>query len=290
LKVFSEVLGREVEVPDAPERIVSLAPAITETLYLLGLEERIVGVSHFCNKPERAKTKPRLGSYFKVNYKKLEELKPDLILVTTGAQRRLALELSDKGYPVYPVPLPVSLYGILDNIIIIGHVTGTTLKARRLARSVAEKLDNVKGALRGLKVYYEIWLGGSVSAGRFSYISDALYHVGFDNCFEDTSDPWIIEPDPEKIAACDPDIILYEVPPYSEALLKQIARSLLDRGLLRLRAVQERGVLLLPPDSLAHYGPSIAETLEDIVLSVKGRRPIYSSLRWISPQELASLA
>ena len=282
--IFSEVLGRPVEVPERPERIVSLSPALTETLFLLGLKDRIAGVSHFCNKPPEAREKPRLGSYYKVNYKKLDEIRPDLILVTTGAQRRLALELAEKGYTVYPVPLPTSLYGILDNIVTVGYVTGEHSKARELSRAVAEHLDMLRGQLRG-RAYYEIWLGGPVSAGRYSYISDALNHIGLENCMDSHHEPWVINPDPQEVEACDPDIFIYEIPPYSPSIIKQIEKSLRERGLLEVRAVRERGIMLLPPDSLAHYGPSISKSLEDIVLLAKGRSPVHTEARWHRPGE-----
>ncbi|MCE4627626.1 MAG: ABC transporter substrate-binding protein, partial [Desulfurococcales archaeon] len=243
-EIFSEVLGRPVRVPDEPRRIVSLAPAITETLYLLGLEDRIAAVSHFCNKPPEARKKPRIGSYFKVNYSKLEEIQPDLVLVTTGAQRRLALELAEKGYPVYPVELPVTLHGILQNIVIVGHVTNRTREARRLASRVAQHLETTRGALGG-RAYYEIWLGGPVSAGRYSYISDALNHLGLENCMDTHPEPWVINPDPEEVRRCDPDIIIYEVPPYTPDAEKHAVKSLRERGLHKLPAA-EKGVILLP--------------------------------------------
>ena len=282
--IFSEVLGRPVEIPERPQRIVSLSPALTETLFLLGLKDRIAGVSHFCNKPPEAREKPRLGSYYKVNYKKLDELEPDLILVTTGAQRRLALELAEKGYTVYPVPLPTSLHGILDNIVTVGYVTGETRTARRLAEKVAEHLSLVRGQAEG-RVYYEIWLGGPVSAGQYSYISDALAHIGLENCMDNHREPWVINPDPSEIKECDPDIFIYEIPPYSPNIIRQIERSLSERGLLELKAVRERGLLMLPPDSLAHYGPSISKSLEDIVLLARGKSPVHTEARWHRPAE-----
>ncbi len=284
VKVYSEVLGDYVIIPDEPKRIVSLSPAVTETLYMLGLEERIAGVSYFCNKPPRASKKPRVGSYYNVNYKKLEELRPDLVLTTTGAQRKTALELVEKGYTVYPLPLPVTVYGILENIVTIGHITGTTRRARALSRSVAQSLQYVEGQLNGLTVYYEIWLGGPVTAGLFSYISDALNHIGLKNCFDTHKEPWIINPDPQEIVECEPDLILYELPPYSEQLRKKVWESLRERGVLELRAAKE-GIIFLPPDSLAHYGPSIAETLEDIVLVARGKPPVHTKVERVKPLE-----
>ncbi len=279
-RVFSEILGQYVEVPDNPRRIVSLSPAVTETLYLLGLEENIAGVSFFCNKPPEAKKKPRVGSYYNVNYKKLSELNPDLILVTTGAQRKTMEELVGKGYTVYPVPLPVSLHGILENTIVIGHVTNTTRRARMLARDLASRLALLQGQAPSARVYYEIWLGGTVSAGSFSYIVDALNYIGLETCYDDEREPWIINPDPQTVSECNPDYFIYEIPPYTEKVLNLIEKSLKERGLDKLPTVKENGVLLLPPDSLAHYGPSIVDALENLILALRGKTPRDERVRW----------
>ena len=285
-RVFSEVLGRYVEIPERPERIVSLAPSITETLFLIGAGDRVAGVSFFCNKPPEARRKPRVGSYWKVNYGRLEELKPDLVLVTTGAQRKTMMELAERGYTVYPVPLPTSLYGILENIVVVGHVAAATREARRLARRVASRLEMIRGLLEGRRVYYEIWLGGPVTAGRFSYISDAISHLGAENCFDTHPEPWVINPDPREARECRPDLVVVELPPYSPGLARQVARSLEERGITGLPAVRERGLLVLEPDSLAHYGPSIAEALEDLALAARGKRPPHGTARWAAPEAL----
>ena len=271
VKLYSEVLGREVEVPEHPERIVSLAPAITETLYLLGLEERIAGVSHFCNKPPRAKEKPRLGSYFQVNYKKLDELNPDLILVTTGAQRRLALELDEKGYKVYPIPLPVSVPGVIDMTVQVGLVTGEIAGARRLSSTLTEKLAQIKPLGGPVRAYYEIDLGGPVSIGANSYIGDALDRIGLDHAFKDKRQSWIINPSPQEIIEYDPQVIIYEKAPYKPYKDEKIIEDLKARGLDKTTALREGNIVILEPDSLAHYGPSLIDTLATLRDKIKER-------------------
>ena len=265
VKVYSEVLGREVEVPEEPERIVSLSPAITETLYMLGLEDRIAGVSFFCNKPPRAREKPRVGSYYNVRWDKLEELEPDLVLVTTGAQRKVALELAERGYTVYPLPLPVTVDGILDMVKAVGIVTGRLEAARRLAGQARRRLEALEGSLRGVRAYYEIFLGGPVSAGSHTYIVDLLDHLGLETVFHHDRVSWVINPDPERIRAFDPDIILYEIPPYTEFREEKILSSFQERGLGDLRALREGRLIVLEPDTLAHYGPSIVDEAAKIV-------------------------
>ncbi len=266
VKVFSEVLGREVELPEEPSRIVSLAPALTEILFLLGLGERVVGVSHFCNKPPKARGKPRLGSYFKVNVEKLRELRPDLVLVTTGAQRKVAFELADAGFPVYPVPLPVSLSGVISQVVTVGLVTGALEEARRLERSLVERASRLP-RLGGVRVYYEIDLGGPVSVGGHSYITDALEWIGLANVFSRARTPWIIGPSDEEVRGLMPEVIVYEKAPYKEVRDERIIEGLRER-LRGTPAVEEDRIIILGPDSLAHYGPSLLDALEDLASRV----------------------
>jgi len=260
VKVYSEVLGREVEVPEEPERIVSLAPAITETLYHLGVWDRVVGVSFFCNKPPEAAEKPRVGSYFNVNWRKLEELNPDLILVTTGAQRKTALELAERGYTVYPVPLPTSLAGVVDMAVQVGLVVGALDEARRLEAALLEKASRLPRVDPPVRVYYEIDLGGPVSVGGHSYIVDALDRIGLHNVFRRDRVPWVINPDMERVRAYKPQLIVYERAPYKPVAEEKIVEDLKSR-LQGTPAVEEERIIILPPDSLAHYGPSLLEAL-----------------------------
>ncbi|MEB3780396.1 MAG: ABC transporter substrate-binding protein [Desulfurococcales archaeon] len=269
IKLYSETLGREVEVPETPKRIVSLSPAITETLYLLGLEDRIAGVSVFCHKPPEARKKPKVGSYYKVDYKKLEELKPDLILTTTGAQLKVVRELEEKGYTVYPIPLPITVYGILDEIVTIGIVTGEIPKARKLAAELNMKLSKLYKTLNGVKAYYEIFLGGPVSAGAHSYIADAFDYLGVETPFTHHREPWVINPDPQRIIEFDPQIIIYEQSPYIETTIEKIKREMTERGLENLKPLREDKIIILPPDTLAHYGPSLIDSLQMLTHRIK---------------------
>lgn len=121
MKIFNDILGEYIEIPENP-RIISLAPSLTDTLIQLDAWDNVVGISIYCKIPEKYPEKPRVGSYLKVIYKRLDELNPDLILLTTGAQRNIISELKEKGYNVYPTPLTVSVDGILDILYIIGNI------------------------------------------------------------------------------------------------------------------------------------------------------------------------
>ncbi len=272
VRLFSEVLGKEVEVPERPSRIVSLSPAITEILYMLGVWDRVVGVSVFDHKPPEAREKPKVGSYYKVNYRALEELSPDLVLVTTGAQRKVLYELAER-YTTYPIPLPLSVAAVIDQVVQVGIVVGALEEARRLESRLLERAERLKGALEGVRVYYEVFLGGPVTAGGHTYITDAFRLMGAETPFQGYRTTWITDPPADVIRDFDPDYIVYEPSPYVETSLDRVVRGFEERGLGGLRAVKERRIIILPPDSLAHYGPSLFDALEDLASRVRSGGP-----------------
>lgn len=260
-RLFNEVLGVEVEVPDAPERIVSFSPAATESLFLLGLGEKIAGVSAFCARPAAAGSKRRLGSYNTVRTEVLDETKPDLIFTVTGYQRDFALKLS-RRYPVYPLELPVSVAGIVDFVVKVGLVGGRPEQGRELAAGLLRKAGSL-GRVTNLRGYVEMDLGGPVSFGSYSYITDAFRFLGCSLVYEDEPSEWLA-PDLAWVRAQDPDLVVYEPKMYSGFREEEVGQILTRRGWEQMRAAKLGNVYVTPGplDFLAHHGPSfITEAL-----------------------------
>jgi len=258
MKIYSDVLGSFIELKDNPKRIVSLSPATTDALFSLGLDKEIVGVSPFCNIPSKAKEKPKVGSYLRVNYKLLDELNPDLILTTTGAQLGVSKELFEKGYPVYPFPLPTTLYGIIDMYLNIARIVDKTEfgieKTKELSTLLSKLSESTKKPVLG---YYEIDLGGPITVGRFSYITHSLHLLGIKNIFSFEPNTYF-QPDIQvlKKKGEDIEIIVYEDSYGKLKNVEDVVDLFLKRGLGSLKAVKEGKVVLAPPDTFAHYGPS----------------------------------
>lgn len=259
--MFNEILGTEVNVPESPRRIISFSPAVTETLFLLGLGEAIVGVSAFCARPPEARLKRRVGSYSTVSDELLAELKPDLVFTVTGYQRDFAVRLS-KRFPVYPLELPVTVAGVVDLLVKVGLVTGFADRARELAGSLLRKLGSMeKGA--GLRVYLEMDLGGPVTFGAYSYITDAFRFLGSSTLFEYRAAEWLA-PDLESVRMENPDVIVYEPKMFSKFGREELERMVEERGWESMRAVKSGNLFVTPGplDFLAHHGPSfITEAL-----------------------------
>jgi iron complex transport system substrate-binding protein len=142
-------LGRKVVLSAAPQRIVSLAPSITEIIYFLGLGERLVGVTRFSYFPEEAREKPRVGTYTDINLEKVVTLDPDLVIATADGNRREDVEmLEEAGIPVYVVN-PRRVSQILEAIEAVGDICGITHSTRERVGSLRQRVARVEEAVRG---------------------------------------------------------------------------------------------------------------------------------------------
>lgn len=255
VRLFSEVLGKEVEVPESPQRIVSFSPAATETLYMLGMGDRLAGVSAFCARPPEASSKRKVGSYNTVSPDLLRELRPDLIFTVTGYQREFAVRLSSE-WPVYPLELPVSVAGIIDFVEKVGLVVGAPSEVRELAGRLLRQVPAARGGTK-LRAYVEIDLGGPVTFGAHSYITDAFRLLGASTLFEKERCEWLTPP-ADAVQSMDPDLIVYEPKMYSKFGPGDLEKLVRKRGWGGSRAVKIGNCFQTPGpiDFLAHHGPS----------------------------------
>ena len=205
-RVYCEVLEKELELPEKCERMISFSPAVTEALFLMGLGDKVIGVSAFCVRPPEARKKPILGSYTNVNIDRLISLKPDLIFTTTGYQREFASRLS-KHFNVYAIALPSTVSAIISTCVEVGLAAGYYEEARELQRKLFQALKSLESSKNPLKVYVEIDFGMPVTFGAYSYITDAINFLGHKNIFQDFHKEWL-ESDFEFLKAQDPDVII----------------------------------------------------------------------------------
>ena len=181
---FKDEVGREVAFSFPPRRIVSLAPNITEILFSLGLDEEIVGVSIHCSFPEKAKNKPRVGSYINLDYEKITSLKPDLIIATgAGNTRDMVDRLEKLGFPTY-VLFPRNFDDILRSIGHIGEVVNREREARVINKEMRKRKQRVVEITRGRprpKVFIQIGDVPLVTVGKGSFTDDLIRLAGGEN-------------------------------------------------------------------------------------------------------------
>src|SRR6266567_4588403 len=136
LRLITDQTGRRVNVPENPQRLISLAPSITETLYALGLGDRMVGDTDYCDYPPEAKRKPHVGAVLNPSVEKIVALKPDLVLATPEANRRETADQLDRlGIPVYGLAAH-SVDDTLRSIEDLGQVLDRGTEARALVEAL----------------------------------------------------------------------------------------------------------------------------------------------------------
>jgi iron complex transport system substrate-binding protein len=181
-------LGREVVISSLPKRIVSLAPSNTETLFALGLDDRIVGVTDYCDFPEAAKTKTRVASYTNPDVEKLVSLKPDLVVAESIHEKTVLPVLERLGMTVF-VTEATTLDAVLNDISLLGKITGRTHSASRLLDSMNAKIGNVISKTeklakqQRLRVLYVNWHDPIWTMGRKTYINDVINKAGGVNVY-----------------------------------------------------------------------------------------------------------
>jgi len=266
MKVYNEILDGYIEVPRSISKIVSLDPGTTETIFMLGYGDKVIGTDAFSYRPVEAKKIPKIGSYIHVNIEFLEKNKPDVIFTTTGAQKELTKKLLNLGFPVYPVGIATSVSRILNNVIIISNVIGALEEGRKLYSDLLHLLSSLhRRVSKRVKVYVEFDLGGPITPGFPTHVSDAIYHVGGKNIFDYKEDAYFM-PDPKEILSQDPDVVIYEPKLYKDYEVERFKNSLAQRG---LEDLLKKPILFTKGDFLAHQGPSFI---------TEGVRWLFSSL------------
>jgi iron complex transport system substrate-binding protein len=196
-----------------PSRIVCLTEETTETLYLLGEQHRIVGISGFTVRPAQArKEKPRVSAFTSANIGKILALQPDLVLGFSDLQADICAQLVRAGVPVH-VFNQRSIAQILQMIRVLGGMIGAHAKAEQLAEQLAADLAALRAVtaqfVRRPKVYFEEWDTPQISAIR--WVSELIEVAGGDDCFPELA----LQPlgkdriiaTPAEVARRAPDII-----------------------------------------------------------------------------------
>ncbi len=184
--------GNGVTLPKAAQRIVSLAPHITEVLFSAGAGERIVGTVSYSDFPEAAKKIPLVGSYNQVNFEQILALQPDLIIGWHSGNNSETLEkLGTLNLPVY-LSEPKDLRAIAHNIRQMGIIAGTEDIANAAADAFEEQRQTLEKANAGkpvVSLFYQVWEEPLYTLGGGHFSRDMFQLCGGRNIFADLSDP-----------------------------------------------------------------------------------------------------
>ena len=206
---ITDDVGLVSKIEKTPVRIVSLGPSNTEILFALGLGERTVGVTSYCDFPAEAKKKKKVGDFISPNLEIILSLKPDLVLCAGGVQKDLALKLRGLNIPAVTL-YPKDLNQLINDIAVVGRTTGAESKAAKYMESLRARIAAVKEKVKGQpkpSVYFEIWNSPLTSAGKSSFVDELITLAGGENIFAkvDQTFPTV---NAENIVKSDPDIIV----------------------------------------------------------------------------------
>lgn len=195
-----------------PSRIVCLTEETTETLYLLGEGERVVGVSGYTVRPPEARQKPRVSAFINARFDKIDALKPDLVLAFSDLQADIARELIRRGYPVYTFNQR-SVAEILQMIRIVGALVGCADKGDALASHLERGLDEIRSAAarfpRRPRVFFEEWDDPLISGIR--WVDELVEISGGDPIFPELRGKALGKDrivDPAAVIERNPDVII----------------------------------------------------------------------------------
>ena len=201
--------GRSVTLKAAPQRVVSLAPSNTESIYALGRGSLVVGVTEYCDYPPEAKLKPKIGGYTKIDLEKVVSLSPDLVLATSIHAKDIVPELASRGLTVFVVE-PKNVDELISKLTTFGKLLGANDEASKLSMQLKSRLDSVTAKVATVKtkprVFYEIDKT-LYTPGPGSFIDDLLTKAGAANIASDAKSAYA-QLSPEALIAKDPEVIL----------------------------------------------------------------------------------
>jgi len=263
------------------QRIVSLSPNITEILFALGLGEKVVGVTRFCNYPAEAQQKPRVGGYLDPNYEAILRLKPDVVILISEFQQ-IKNFISELGI-AYLTVSNKAVADIRSSINYLGTVFGAQPQAEKMLADIDSTVDRIEQKTKGAKrpkvmIVIERTMGTGVIedvyvAGKNTFYDELILMAGGRNAYED-----------EKIAypILSAEGIIYLNPEFIIDLIPQLEQTGLDAATLekdwtnlpQVDAVKNKQVHMLSEDYAVIPGPRFIFFLEDLA------RIIHPEIDW----------
>jgi len=208
--VHIDQVGRRVNVPAAPQRLVTMAASLTEMVFALGFGDRLVGVEQFSDYPPAAREIPKVGSYTLPDLEGIVALQPDLCLaIKDGNPPHILERLRGLGIPVYVVD-PRNLPGVIATLGEIGHLLGAEEEAGKLTATLTRRLQRIKDlaarAAQRPRVFFQIGLAPIVSAGSHTFLDELITTAGGLNLAEGkTPYPRFSQ---EQVLALQPEVII----------------------------------------------------------------------------------
>jgi len=244
-----------------PARIVSLLPSNTEILFALGLWEKVVGVTNWCNYPAETEKVEKIGDAFNLNLEKIVSLNPDLVVLGKGSvMEEAAAFFQDNGIESVTVN-PASVQETLEGILYLGEVTGTRSEAEGIVAAMQKSLDALQEKTKGLadsekpRVFVLIDPEYLFTVGRGEFLHELVERAGGINIAADLGEGYFVISE-ESVVEKDPDLILSTF--YIMDAVK--ARD----AWKEMRAVKDDQVFEVTGDLVSRQSPRLTQGLEEL--------------------------
>lgn len=255
-------LGRRIKLEKRPERIVSLAPAHTETLFAIGAGDQVVGVTEYCNYPPEAKRCQQIGGFagHEISIERIVALEPDVVFTVGKYHRKLMKQLEQFDIPSIALE-PASFEEIYKTIELAGYVTGHVLRAKEVVQSMKVRVKAVEAASAHSSrptVLYVVQAQPLMTVGKRSFISEVIRRAGGKNVFDDIDADYPTV-NPEAVVSRDPDIIVL---PSHGTEYGDLDRLKQRAGWQSLSAVENHRMYTVDGDLMVRTSPRIVAGLE----------------------------
>lgn len=269
-RTITDDFGKKVYIPAPPQRIVSLSPANTEILYAMGLGDKVVGVTDYCNYPDAALAVERVGGYSSVNIEKVVQAESDLVVAAFGNTAEVISHLDNLGFTVISLN-PASIRDVMDNIRLVGKATWADDEAAVVVGEMQTRIDAVKTAVAGADttptVVHMVWNDPIWVSGTGSFQDEMFEMAGGINAFPSVQGWEIVSL--EQFIVTNPDVIIANsgagMGGDEDILYRYITEEPRFQG---LTAVKKNQVYLVDSDIIDRGGPRIVEALESVARDI----------------------
>jgi len=271
VRTVTDDYGTTVTIAGTPERIVSLAPTNTEILFRLGLGDRVVGVTDYCNYPREAATKPKIGGFSTVSVEKVAAQHPDLVVASEGNGAELVDHLQKLNMTVIATN-PTNVTGILSDITLIGNAAGAKDNASALVASLEARISATEANASALgahpKVGHIIWNDPIYVSGNGTFQNELIAMAGGTNAFTDKSGYATVGT--EEFIAANPDILIVNSGTGmggSEDSVAQYFEN--ETRFANVAAIKNHQVYVIDSDTVDRAGPRVVDALEIIAADIR---------------------
>ncbi|RYE26251.1 MAG: cobalamin-binding protein [Sphingobacteriales bacterium] len=226
MRLFTDMMGRTMNVPDNPQRIISVVPSQTELLFDLGLNDEVVGITKFCIHPEDwFRNKTRIGGTKKLRVEEIIKLNPDLIIANKEENEQEQIEELAKHFPVWVSDIH-NIPQALQMIQVVGQLTNRETKANDMVEEMVQGFNTLTKAAKQKRVAYMIWYNPWMSVGTDTFISNMIQTMGWKNVLQDKSR--YPEVTMDELKAYEPELVLLssEPFPFKEQHIEEVKQAL----------------------------------------------------------------